>query len=62
MKKTKMIAIHASQKEYADFLFIQEKLNRSSESDTLRAMINIMKKNLSVTADISANATIEQKL
>lgn len=53
MKKTKLIAIHATQKEYADFLFIQEKLNRSSESDTLRTMINIMKKNLSKNVDIT---------
>ena len=55
MKKKKLIAIHATAKEYADFLFIQEKLERSSEAETLRAMISMVKKILSSNIDISTN-------
>lgn len=56
MKKKKLIAIHATAREYADFLFIQEKLERSSEAETLRGMISMVKKILSGNADISTNA------
>lgn len=41
---TKQISIFADERELQDFKFIKEKLNRKSDSDTIRAMISLCKK------------------
>lgn len=40
----KPITIFADEQELKDFLFIKEKLDRKTESDTVRAMISLCKK------------------
>lgn len=40
----KPITIFADEQEFKDFLFIKEKLDRKTESDTIRAMISLCKK------------------
>lgn len=41
---TKQISIFADERELQDFKLIKEKLNRKSDSDTIRAMISLCKK------------------
>lgn len=41
---TKQISIFANEQELKDFQFIKEKLERNSDSDTVRAMISLCKK------------------
>ena len=40
----KQISIFANEQELNDFQFIKEKLERKSDSDTIRAMISLCKK------------------
>lgn len=54
---TKQISIFANEQELKDFLFIKEKLNRKTESDTVRAMISLCKK---ILTQNSAIALIEE--
>lgn len=42
----KQISIFANEQELADFKLIKEKLNRKTDSDTIRVMIRLVKKNL----------------
>ena len=41
---TKQILIFANEQELKDFQFIKERLERNSDSDTVRAMISMCKK------------------
>ena len=41
---TKQISIFANEQELKDFQFIKERLERNSDSDTVRAMISMCKK------------------
>lgn len=50
---TKQISIFANEQELKDFLFIKEKLNRKTESDTVRAMISLCKKILTQNSAIA---------
>lgn len=56
---TKQISIFANEQELKDFQFIKEKLERNSDSDTVRAMISLCKKILEnniTTATIKTHA------
>lgn len=55
---TKQISIFANEQELKDFLFIKEKLDRKTESDTVRAMISLCKK---ILTQNSAMALIEEQ-
>ena len=60
--KKKSICLYCSAAEYRDFLYIQAELGRSSEAETIRAMIQQLKKILSNNIAIASNAnqTTEQ--
>lgn len=55
MTKKKQISLYTTEQELTDLSFIREKLERNSDSDTIRAMIRMVKKIL------ERNITIEIK-
>ena len=44
MTKKKQISLYTTEQELTDLNFIREKLERNTESDTIRAMIRMVKK------------------
>ena len=48
----KQISMFADEREIKDFELVKGILNRKTDSDTIRAMINYCKKNLSPLVDI----------
>ena len=51
--RKKQISIFANEQEQKDFELIRKILERKTESDTIRAMISIVKKILSKNIDIA---------
>lgn len=51
----KQISIFANEQETKDFQLIKEKLERKSDSDTVRAMISLCKKILDNNITIATN-------
>ena len=57
----KPITIFADEQEFKDFQFIKEKLDRKTESDTVRAMISLCKKILEQNVYIPITTTRTQQ-